>query len=118
MPLAQAQACGSRKVVASRTLMDTAIILRLFHKDLAPQANAGPGHAVASIVHRDSGNAAMDALQEKQERLQILPQHCAWFGRHGDVGMQHQLATECDGLTVEIDQLQRGIRQSPKEPNA
>jgi hypothetical protein len=30
--------------------------------------------------------------------------------------MQHQLATECDGIVLSIDKLQRGIGQSPEKP--
>jgi hypothetical protein len=75
--------------------------------------------ARGNINHRMRfGNAAMDTLQEKQAELQLLRQHCAWFGMRGDLAMQRQLAMECDGIAVEIDRLQRGIGQSPDDPKA
>jgi hypothetical protein len=75
------------------------------------------GRAVVSIIAPRFGNAAMDTLQEKQQRLHLLRQHGAWFGMRGDVAMQQQLAVECDGIRVDIDQLER-IGRSPEEPQA
>ena len=80
-----------------------AMILGLFHKDLALTDRRSVVRAVISIIALRFGNAAMDTLQEKQEELQLLRQHCAWFGMRGDLAMQRQLAMECDGIAVEID---------------
>jgi hypothetical protein len=52
-------------------------------------------------------------LQKKQKRFQVLRQ---WVGMAGDVAMQHQLATECDGIVLEFDKLLRGIGQFPEKP--